>query len=97
MLPDAMDDRPSADAERLDMSIFSLFTLINKICMGLSQALTGLVLTVFGYQANSNIPFDTIGAIVTALLALPTIGSLGCIWLLRHQTLRQTDPFPVSS
>lgn len=91
MLPDAMDDRPSADAERLDMSIFSLFTLINKICMGLSQALTGLVLAVFGYQANSDIPFDTIGAIVTTLLALPTIGSLGCIYLLRHQTLRQTD------
>ena len=77
-------------AERLDMSIFSLYTLINKICMGLSQALTGLVLAVFGYQANSDIPIETIGAIVTTLLALPAIGSLGCIYLLRHQTLRQS-------
>ena len=91
MLPDAMDDRPAADSQRLDMSIFSLYTLINKICMGLSQALTGLVLAVFGYQANSDIPPDTIGAIVTTLIALPAIGSLGCICLLRHQTLRQTD------
>ena len=92
MLPDAMDDHPSADAERLDMSIFSLYTLINKICMGLSQALTGLVLAVFGYQANSDIPIETIGAIMTTLLALPAIGSLGCIYLLRHQTLRQSRP-----
>ena len=91
MLPDAMDEHCAADAERFDMSIFSLFTLINKICMGLSQAFTGLVLAVFGYQANSDIPLDTIGAIVTTLIALPAVGSLGCIYLLRHQTLRQTD------
>lgn len=91
MLPDAIDDHPTADAKRLDMSIFSLYTLINKICMGGSQALTGLVLAVFGFQANSDIPSDTIGAIATTLIALPVIGSLGCIYLLRHQTLRQSD------
>ena len=91
MLPDAMDEYPMADAKRPDMSIFSLYTLINKICMGLSQALTGLVLASFGYQANSDIPPDTIGAIMTTLLALPAIGSLGCILLLRHQTLRQAE------
>ena len=90
MLPDAMDNHPSADPERYDMSIFSLYTLINKICMGLSQALTGLVLAVFGYQANSDIPLDTISAIVTTLIALPAVGSLGCIYLLRYQTLRQS-------
>ena len=90
MLPDAMDDHPMEDAARLDMSIFSLYTLINKIFMGLSQALTGVVLAVFGYEANSEIPLDTISAIVTTLLALPTIGSVGCMYLLRHQTLRQT-------
>ena len=91
MLPDAMDDRRMEGPDRHDMSIFSLYTLINKICMGLSQALTGLVLALFGYQANSDIPLETIGAIVTTLIALPAAGSLGCIYLLRHQTLRQTD------
>ena len=97
MLPDAMDDRGTVDGERHDMSIFGLYTLTNKICMGIAQALTGLVLAAYGYEANSEVPAGTIGAIIATLLALPALGSFGCCWLLRHQTLRQSTPIAEAS
>ena len=90
MLPDAMDAHRNTGSERYDMSIFGLYTLTNKTCHGISQGLTGLVLVWFGYRADA-IPMDTIGAITGTLIALPTIGALACMWVLRYQTLRQSQ------
>ena len=89
MLPDAMDVQATPGGRRHELSIFGLYTLTNKVCMGLAQVSTSLVLAAFGYQANSDVPLETISGIVSTLLVLPVLGSIACIWLLRHQTLRQ--------
>ena len=91
MLPDAMDAMLSADGQHHELSVFGLYTLTNKVCMGLAQAITGLVLASYGYQANSDVPLKTISDIVSTLIVLPVLGSIGCIWLLRYQTLRQPN------
>ena len=89
MLPDAMNSMTAHDEQHHELSVFGLYTLTNKVCMGCAQAIAGVVLALFGYQANSDITLDTIDAIVATLIAFPVAGSIGCIWLLRYQTLRQ--------
>lgn len=90
MLPDALDYNSDLAAYRYNMSIFGLYTLTNKGFLGLSQAVVGITLAAYGYQADSAAVSKTIGAIVATLMAFPLVGALACMAILRGHTQVQS-------
>lgn len=83
MLPDALDREAHASAHRYNMSVFGLYTLTNKGFIGLSQAMAGWTLALFGYQADTAQALEKIGPIISTLMAFPLAGALACAFLLR--------------
>ena len=83
MLPDALDYGEKTSSHKYNMSVFGLYTLANKGCNGLSQAIVGVVLAFYGYEANSVAAISTIEQIMEALLAFALAGAVICSILLR--------------
>lgn len=90
MLPDALDHGAALSGYRYNMSIFGLYTLTNKAFIGLSQAVVGTTLAVYGYQADSVMAADAIDAIAATLLAFPLMGALACMIILAGHTQVQS-------
>lgn len=89
MLPDALEQTPGLSDSRYHMSIFGLYTLTNKSFIGLSQAIIGLTLAAYGYEADSPEMSLVISSILSTLMAFPLLGSLTCFALLsRHQLVQ---------
>jgi GPH family glycoside/pentoside/hexuronide:cation symporter len=89
MLPDALDFSPNLSSSRYNFSVFGLYTLTNKIFIGLSQGLVGLTLAAYGYQPDSIEVGAHIGAITSTLLSFPLMGTIACIALLSRHTQPQ--------
>lgn len=86
MLPDALDYNQALSSYQYNMSVFGLYTLTNKGFIGLSQVIVGSTLAAYGYQADSPVVSQSIGAIVATLMAFPLLGALTCTLLLRGHT-----------
>lgn len=89
MLPDALDHGAPAKGRRYDMSVFSLYSLTNKVFTGTSNAYVGWVLAAFGYSANSAIASENIQQITSIIFAAPMIGALVCFLLARTYKIMQ--------
>ncbi|MEX1146854.1 MAG: MFS transporter [Sphingomonadales bacterium] len=83
MLPDALDYGEIGRNGRPDMAVFGLFTLTNKAFIGLSQAIAGWTLALYGYEADSEATIASIGPIITTLMTFPLVGALFCTMILR--------------
>lgn len=72
-----------------ELTIFGLYTSVNKIFHGVAQAYLGLVLTLFGFEADSELVSHSIDGIRTAAFALPIVGAVLClVGLSRYQARR---------
>ena len=86
MLPDAMSD---SAGRQYDLSVFGLYVLVNKVCLGLSQAFVGWTLAMYGYAADSAVATTQIGPIAATLMALPVAGPIACMLLLGRYSPRR--------
>ncbi|MFM1897759.1 MAG: hypothetical protein RLZZ385_2833 [Pseudomonadota bacterium] len=84
MLPDALDQHQDPTRHSGRFGVFGVYTLTNKTFNGIAQAYLGLVLTLTGYNANSEIASTVIDAIRINIFLLPISGALLCIVLLRN-------------
>ena len=95
ILPDALDQGQGINGRRFDLVIFGFFTLINKVCGGVSQAYVGWVLAYHGYIADSAGAASSIQSITISILLAPLFGSIICILLL-HSYKMISSPGPAS-
>ncbi|WP_019962189.1 MFS transporter [Woodsholea maritima] len=88
LLPRAIDNDPLGEAKDYTLSLFGLFTLTNKLFMGFSSQISGLVLKAWGYSGE-NPSFESVVGMGQTLLTLTMFGALGVIVLL---ALSETKP-----
>lgn len=74
-----------------ELTVFGLYTSVNKVLHGVAQAYLGFVLAVFGFEADSSLVSGSIDGIRTAVFAMPILGSLLCLVALRRYQL-SADP-----
>ena len=82
MLPDALDQRQTAEQASGRFGIFGAYTLTNKAFSGLAQAYVGLVLAAVGFVANTDLAPGVIEQAKMGVFALPLFGACFCIALL---------------
>ena len=90
LLPDALDQENKHSPRRYDLTAFGLYSLINKVCHGLSQAYLGWILAFYDYTPNSIIAKENIHEIINFIFTAPLFGSIACIYLLhKYKTLQK--------
>lgn len=90
ILPDAIDYGEKLTNKRFDIGVIGLFTFVNKLFIGVSQALVGWILVFYSVTTNVSQNETNMLAAFTTLITIPILGALICILLLRRHRIKQT-------
>ena len=74
MLPDTVDYGEQASGVRVQVLLFGLASLLQKIAIGLAAALIGLVLGLSGYVPDARQPAETMTSLKMAMTLVPLAG-----------------------
>lgn len=89
MAADVVDHVDRHAGRRLPGLVFSAMSFVNKAGLGLSGALSGLVLASFGYVSNMAQTPDALHGIRLCMSLIPALGGLGVFLVLLAYPLRQ--------
>lgn len=84
MIPDVIEFGEWQSGRRTEASTFGLFTLTNKVAVGLGASLLSAIFAWLGFDANAYGTVSFESNLKKIMCALPIAGSILCILLIQH-------------